>query len=55
VAELAKQITSREGRLANQKYVEKAPPAVVASDRQILAEMQTKHEQLTEKVRSLCG
>jgi valyl-tRNA synthetase len=55
VAELAKQIQAREGRLSNQKYVDKAPPAVVASDRQILADMKTKHEQLTEKVRSLCG
>ncbi|HEY4304374.1 MAG TPA: valine--tRNA ligase [Gemmatimonadaceae bacterium] len=55
VAELAKQITSREGRLSNDKYVAKAPPNVVASDRQILADMQAKHEQLTEKVRSLCG
>ena len=55
VAELAKQITSREGRLSNEKYVAKAPPHVVAGDRQILADMKAKHEQLTEKVRSLCG
>jgi valyl-tRNA synthetase len=55
VAELGKQITSRQGRLANEKYVAKAPPHVVASDRQILADMKAKHEQLTEKVRSLCG
>jgi valyl-tRNA synthetase len=55
VAELGKQITAREGRLSNEKYVAKAPPNVVASDRQILADMKAKHEQLTEKVRSLCG
>ena len=55
VAELGKQITAREGRLANEKYVAKAPAHVVASDRQILADMKAKHEQLVEKVRSLCG
>ena len=55
VAELVKQITSREGRLNNAKYVEKAPPQVVANDRAILEEMKTKRGQLVEKVRSLCG
>jgi valyl-tRNA synthetase len=55
VADLEKQIVSREGRLANEKYTSKAPPAVVASDRAILAEMQAKRNQLREKVRSLCG
>jgi valyl-tRNA synthetase len=55
VAELGKQITSREGRLSNEKYVAKAPAHVVASDRAILAEMKAKQEQLVEKVRSLCG
>jgi valyl-tRNA synthetase len=55
VAELAKQISSREGRLNNAKYVEKAPPQVVANDRAILEEMKTKHGQLVSKVRSLCG
>ncbi|HEY4218223.1 MAG TPA: valine--tRNA ligase [Gemmatimonadaceae bacterium] len=55
VAELEKQIISREGRLSNAKYVERAPPNVVASDRAILQEMKTKREQLSDKVRSLCG
>ena len=55
VAELEKQITSREGRLNNSKYVERAPPQVVANDRAILEEMKTKHGQLVSKVRSLCG
>jgi valyl-tRNA synthetase len=55
VSELAKQITSREGRLNNAKYVEKAPPQVVANDRAILDEMKSKHGQLVDKVRSLCG
>ena len=55
VAELEKQIVSREGRLNNEKYVSKAPPQVVANDRAILAEMKTKRDQLVEKVRTLCG
>ncbi|MDB4875756.1 MAG: Valyl-tRNA synthetase [Gemmatimonadetes bacterium] len=55
VAELEKQILSREGRLNNAKYVERAPEQVVANDRAILQEMKTKREQLVDKVRSLCG
>ena len=52
---LEKQITSREQRLANPKYVERAPEQVVRSDRATLDEMISKRGQLTEKVRSLCG
>jgi valyl-tRNA synthetase len=55
VGELDKQITSREGRLNNPKYVERAPANVVANDRAILEEMKAKREQLAGKVRSLCG
>jgi valyl-tRNA synthetase len=55
VAELAKQITAREGRLSNVKYVERAPAEVVANDRAILEEMKSKRDQLVGKVRSLCG
>jgi valyl-tRNA synthetase len=55
VAGLQKQIVAREGRLANAKYVERAPANVVASDRAILEEMKAKREQLSDKVRSLCG
>jgi len=55
VAELAKQITAREGRLSNAKYVERAPAEVVANDRAILEEMKSKRDQLVGKVRSLCG
>jgi valyl-tRNA synthetase len=54
-AELEKQIQSREGRLSNAKYVERAPPQVVANDRAILQEMKSKREQIVDKVRSLCG
>jgi len=52
---LEKQITSREQRLANPKYVERAPEHVVRSDRATLEEMVSKRGQLTEKVRALCG
>jgi valyl-tRNA synthetase len=52
---LAKQIVSREQRLANPKYVERAPEHVVRSDRATLDEMIAKRGQLTEKVRALCG
>lgn len=55
VAELAKQIAAREGRLNNAKYIERAPADVVANDRGILEEMKSKREQLVHKVRSLCG
>jgi valyl-tRNA synthetase len=52
---LEKQIVSREQRLANPKYVERAPEHVVRSDRATLEEMVSKRGQLTEKVRALCG
>jgi len=55
LAELTKQIESRAGRLSNARYVERAPPAVVESDRAILAEMNGKAEQLRAKVTTLCG
>jgi valyl-tRNA synthetase len=53
--QLDKQITARDQRLSNAKYVERAPPNVVESDRAILAEMRAKADQLRDKVRSLCG
>ena len=55
IADLDKQIESRSARLNNEKYVAKAPPNVVAGDRQILADMQDKARQLRDKVKTLCG
>src|SRR4051812_40094168 len=55
LTDLDKQIESRSARLNNEKYVAKAPPNVVAGDRQILADMQEKARQLREKVKTLCG
>ncbi len=55
VAQLTTQIGSREARLSNAKYLERAPADVVAGDRAILEEMKSKRDQLTDRVRSLCG
>ena len=52
---LEQQITSRQARLENPKYVERAPAHVVEGDRATLAEMKSKRDQISEKVRSLCG
>ena len=55
VAQLTSQIGSREARLSNAKYLERAPADVVAGDRAILDEMKSKRDQLTDRVRALCG
>jgi valyl-tRNA synthetase len=55
VAQLTTQISSREARLSNAKYLERAPADVVAGDRAILDEMKGKRDQLADRVRSLCG
>jgi valyl-tRNA synthetase len=55
VAQLTTQIGSREARLSNAKYLERAPADVVAGDRAILDEMKGKRDQLADRVRSLCG
>ncbi|HYX80874.1 MAG TPA: valine--tRNA ligase, partial [Gemmatimonadales bacterium] len=55
LAAVEKKILSREQRLANPKYIERAPEHVVRSDRDTLAEMTAKRAQLTDKVRVLCG
>jgi valyl-tRNA synthetase len=55
LATLDRQVTSRQARLDNPKYVEKAPAHVVASDRATLEEMRAKQAQIADKVKSLCG
>jgi len=52
---LEKQLTGLEGRLANEKFVARAPAEVVAGERAKLAEWTARREQLRDKVRSLCG
>ncbi len=55
LANLEKQITALEGRLANEKFVSKAPAAVVEAEREKLRDWAARRTQLQEKVRSLCG
>ena len=52
---LEKQLLSLESRLANEKFVSKAPPDVVEGERKKLGEWSARREQLREKVQTLCG
>ena len=51
--ELVKWIKSTEGRLANEKFVNSAPPQVVADSRSKLAELQEKLARTDELLASL--
>jgi valyl-tRNA synthetase len=55
LATLEQQITSRQARLDNPKYLERAPAHVVEGDRATLADMKARRDQIAQKVRSLCG
>jgi valyl-tRNA synthetase len=55
VESLEKQLAALEGRLANEKFVAKAPAQVVDAERQRLAEGSARRQQLRDKIRSLCG
>ena len=50
---LAKHIAGTEARLANEAFVSKAPPAVLAGARKQLADQQVKHAELTRLLQSL--
>ena len=52
---LEKQLQSLESRLANDKFVSKAPPEVVDAERKKLGEWTARRQQLREKVQTLCG
>ncbi len=52
-ADLVKWIKSTEGRLANEKFVQSAPPQVVADSRAKLAELQEKLTRTDELIQSL--
>ena len=54
-ADLAKQLTALRGRLANEKFVARAPADVVDGERTREREWSARHEQLGAKVRALCG
>jgi valyl-tRNA synthetase len=52
---LEKQLESLESRLANEKFVSKAPADVVAGERRKLGEWSARRQQLRDKVQTLCG
>ena len=52
---LEKQLQSLEGRLANEKFVSKAPADVVEGERKKVGEWTARRAQLREKVQTLCG
>ena len=52
---LEKQLQSLESRLANEKFVSKAPADVVEGERKKLGDWSARREQLREKVQTLCG
>jgi valyl-tRNA synthetase len=52
---LGKQLEALRGRLANEKFTAKAPPAVVDAERAKEREWSARAEQLRGKVAELCG
>jgi valyl-tRNA synthetase len=52
---LDKQTMALEGRLANQKFVAKAPPEIVEAERTKLADWTARRRQLRDRVQTLCG
>jgi valyl-tRNA synthetase len=52
---LEKQLESLESRLANEKFVAKAPADVVSGERKKLGEWNARRQQLRDKVQTLCG
>ena len=55
VEQLTRQLAGLRQRLANENFVSRAKPEVVEAERRKEVEWAQRHEQLTEKVRSLCG
>ena len=55
LATLETQLQALEGRLANEKFVSKAPPTVVDGERRKLSEWTARRQQLRDKVHTLCG
>ncbi len=55
LAALDGQIVALQGRLDNEKFTAKAPPAVVQSERDKLGEWTARRDQLRRKVETLCG
>jgi valyl-tRNA synthetase len=55
LAQLEKQLTSLQQRLANESFVSRAKPEVVEAERTKLGEWTTRREQLASKKETLCG
>jgi valyl-tRNA synthetase len=55
LAALEKQLSSLTQRLANEQFVSRAKPEIVAAERQKEGEWRTRSEQLRAKVLALCG
>ena len=55
LAQLGKQLSALEGRLANTGFVAKAPPDVVAKERQKAEEWRSRRDQLAAKLKALGG
>ncbi len=51
--QLHKQLVALDGRLANEKFTDKAPPALVAAERAKAEEWRTRHAQLLERIAGL--
>jgi valyl-tRNA synthetase len=52
---LEKQLSGLERRLADEKFTARAPAQVVEAERTKLAEWTARRQQLSDKVRTLCG
>ncbi|MDQ3996409.1 MAG: valine--tRNA ligase [Gemmatimonadota bacterium] len=55
LAALERQLVALEGRLADEKFIARAPGHVVEAERSKLEEWTTRRRQLSDKVRTLCG
>jgi valyl-tRNA synthetase len=55
LSSLETQLQSLESRLANEKFVAKAPAEVVDAERRKLGEWSARRQQLRDKVQTLCG
>ena len=53
LAQLEKQLGALEGRLANQGFVAKAPPAILQAERAKAVEWRARRDQFVEKIRAL--
>jgi valyl-tRNA synthetase len=53
LANLDKQLTALEGRLSNEKFTAKAPPAVVEAERAKASEWRTRRDALATRLESL--